>query len=127
MQIIGIMEKQVVVVEDFNTSRQVIRNTLQSLGLIVFEATDGRDALRYFDGRKIDMVISDYNMPNMNGAELVTYIRGMNEYKYIPIFMLSTDTSIEKQNRAKEAKITCWIKKPFDVTEFKKMVQKALS
>jgi two-component system chemotaxis response regulator CheY len=121
------MEKQVVVVEDFNTSRQIIRNTLESLGLIVFEAADGRDALRFFDGRKIDMVVSDYNMPNMNGAELVTYIRGMDEYKYIPIFMLSTDTSIEKQNRAKEAKITCWIKKPFDVTEFKKLVQKALS
>jgi two-component system, chemotaxis family, chemotaxis protein CheY len=127
MQIIEFMEKQVVVVEDFNTSRQVIKNTLQSLGLIVFEAADGRDALRFFDGRKIDMVISDFNMPNMNGAELVTYIRGMDEYKYIPIFMLSTDTSIEKQNRAKEAKITCWIKKPFDVTEFKKLVQKALS
>jgi two-component system chemotaxis response regulator CheY len=127
MQIIEFMEKQVVVVEDFNTSRQVIKNTLQSLGLIVFEAADGRDALRFFDGRKIDMVISDFNMPNMNGAELVTYIRGMNEYRYIPIFMLSTDTSIEKQNKAKEAKITCWIKKPFDVTEFKKLVQKALS
>jgi len=65
-------------------------------------------------------------MPNMNGAELVTYIRGMDEYKYIPILMLSTDTSIEKQSRAREAKITCWIKKPFEVTEFKKMVQKAL-
>jgi two-component system, chemotaxis family, chemotaxis protein CheY len=127
MQIRKFMEKQVVVVEDFNTSRQVIKNTLQSLGLIVFEAADGRDALRFFDGRKIDMVISDFNMPNMNGAELVTYIRGMDEYRYIPIFMLSTDTSIEKQNRAKEAKITCWIKKPFDVTEFKKLVQKALS
>jgi two-component system chemotaxis response regulator CheY len=120
------MEKRVVVVEDFNTSRQVIKNTLQSLGLVVYEAADGRDALRYFDGTKIDMVITDFNMPNMNGAELVTYIRSMPEYKYIPIFMLSTDTSIEKQNRAKEAKITCWIKKPFEVTEFKKMVQKAL-
>jgi two-component system, chemotaxis family, chemotaxis protein CheY len=120
------MEKHVVIVEDFNTSRQVIKNTLLSLGLIVFEAADGRDALRFFDGRKVDMVISDFNMPNMNGAELVTYIRGMNEYRYIPIFMLSTDTSIEKQNRARDAKITCWIKKPFDVTEFKKMVQKAL-
>ena len=120
------MEKKVVVVEDFNTSRQIIKHTLESLGLIVFEAADGREALRYFDGRKIDMVISDFNMPNMNGAELVTYIRSMDEYKYIPIFMLSTDTSIEKQNRAREAKITFWIKKPFEVAEFKKMVQKAL-
>ena len=120
------MEKRIVVVEDFNTSRQVIKKTLESLGFIVDEATDGRDALRYFDGRKVDMVISDFNMPNMNGAELVTYIRSMDEYRYIPVFMLSTETSIEKQSRAREAKITCWIKKPFDVLEFKKMVQKAL-
>jgi two-component system chemotaxis response regulator CheY len=72
------------------------------------------------------MLISDFNMPNMNGAELVTYVRSMSEYKYIPIFMLSTDTSIEKQNKAKDAKITCWIKKPYEVMEFKRMVQKAL-
>jgi two-component system, chemotaxis family, chemotaxis protein CheY len=120
------MEKRIVVIEDFNTSRQVIKNTLESLGLIVYEAADGRDALQFFDGRKVDMVISDFNMPNMNGAELVTYIRSMDEYKYIPVFMLSTDTSIEKQNKARDAKITCWIQKPFEVSEFKKMVQKAL-
>jgi two-component system chemotaxis response regulator CheY len=120
------MEKRIVVVEDFNTSRQVIKKTLESLGYLVDEATDGRDALRYFDGRKIDMVISDYNMPHMNGAELVTYIRSLNEYKYIPVFMLSTETSIEKQSRAKDARITCWIQKPFDVIEFKRLVQKAL-
>jgi len=120
------MEKRIVVAEDFNTSRQVIKKTLESLGFIVYEAADGRDALQFFDGRKVDMLISDFNMPNMNGAELVTYIRSMNEYKYIPVFMLSTETSIEKQNRARDAKITCWIKKPFEVTEFKKMVQKAL-
>jgi two-component system chemotaxis response regulator CheY len=77
------MEKRVVVVEDFNTSRQIIKRTLESLGFIVYEATYGRDALRFFDGRKIDMVVSDFNMPNMNGAELVTYIRSMNEYKYL--------------------------------------------
>ena len=120
------MEKRIVVVEDFNTSRQVIKKTLESLGCIVDEASDGRDALRFFDGRKVDMVISDFNMPHMNGAELVTYIRSLDEYKYIPVFMLSTETSIEKQNKARDAKITCWIKKPFDVMEFKKMIQKAL-
>jgi two-component system, chemotaxis family, chemotaxis protein CheY len=120
------MEKRVVVVEDFNTSRQIIKKTLESLGLLVYEAADGREALQFFDGRKIDMVISDFNMPNMDGAELVSYIRSKNEYRYIPIFMLSTETSIDKQNKAKEAKITHWIKKPFDVVEFKRMVEKAL-
>lgn len=112
--------------EDFNTSRQIIKKLLESLGYQVEEAADGREALMFFDGSQIDLVITDYNMPNMNGGELVEYIRSKEEYKYIPIFMLSTETNIEKQNRAREAKITCWIKKPFDVAEFKKLVQKVL-
>jgi two-component system, chemotaxis family, chemotaxis protein CheY len=121
------MKKRILVVEDFNTSRQIIKKLLESLGYQVEEAADGRESLRFFDGSQIDLVITDYNMPNMNGGELVEYIRSKEEYKYIPIFMLSTETNIEKQNRAREAKITCWIKKPFDVAEFKKLVLKVLS
>jgi two-component system chemotaxis response regulator CheY len=65
-------------------------------------------------------------MPNMDGVALVEYIRSKDEYKYIPVFMLSTETNIVKQNRAKEARITSWVKKPFDVMEFKNLVQKVL-
>ncbi len=121
------MKKRIVVVEDFNTSRQIIKKTLESMGYQVEEANDGREATRFFDGSNVDLVISDYNMPNMDGGALVEYIRAKEEYKYIPIFMLSTETSIDKQNRAKEAKITAWIKKPFEVTEFKKLVEKVLA
>ncbi|HLO59907.1 MAG TPA: response regulator [Bacteroidales bacterium] len=121
------MSKRIVVVEDFNTSRQIIKKTLESMGYRVDEAEDGQDALKYFNGEQVDLVITDYNMPRMSGAELVEYVRSRDEYRYIPIFMLSTETSIAKQNRAKEAKITCWIKKPFDVIEFKKLVQKVLA
>jgi two-component system chemotaxis response regulator CheY len=121
------MRKRIVIVEDFNTSRQIIKKTLEGMGYQVEEAADGRDATRFFNGGQIDLVVSDYNMPNMDGGELVEYIRSKEEYKYIPIFMLSTETNIEKQNRAKEAKITAWIKKPFEVTEFKKLVQKVLA
>jgi two-component system, chemotaxis family, chemotaxis protein CheY len=121
------MKKRIIVVEDFNTSRQIIKKTLESMGHLVEEAADGREATRFFDGSRIDLVISDYNMPNMHGGDLVEYIRRKEEYKYIPIFMLSTETNIEKQNRAKEAKITAWIKKPFEVTEFKKLIEKVLS
>jgi len=121
------MKKRIVIVEDFNTSRQIIRKTLESMGHLVDEAADGREATRFFDGSRVDLVISDYNMPNMDGGSLVEYIRSKEPYKYIPIFMLSTETSIEKQNRAREAKITAWIKKPFEVMEFRKLVEKVLA
>lgn len=121
------MKKRIIVVEDFNTSRQIIKKTLEAMGYQVEEASDGREATRFFNGDKIDLVISDYNMPNMDGGALVEYIRGKEDYKYIPIFMLSTETSIDKQNRAKDAKITAWIRKPFEVTEFKKLIEKVLA
>ena len=121
------MKKRIVVVEDFNTSRQIIKKTLENMGYQVDEATDGREATQFFNGGKIDLVITDFNMPNMDGGSLVEYIRKKEEYKYIPIFMLSTETNIEKQNRAREAKITAWIKKPFEVTEFRKLIEKVLA
>lgn len=118
--------KKIVVVEDFNTSRQIIKRTLEKMGHEVLEASDGREALKYFDGGKVDLLVSDYNMPNMDGAQLIEYVRSKDEYKYIPILMLSTETNIAKQNRAKEAKITAWIRKPFEIDEFTKIIEKAL-
>ena len=120
------MKKRIIVVEDFNTSRQIIKKTLESMGYQVDEAADGREATQFFDGQRIDLVISDYNMPNMDGGALVEYIRSKEEYKYIPILILSTETNIDKQKRAKEAKITACKKKPFKVTEFKKLIEKVL-
>ena len=121
------MNKKIVVVEDFNTSRQLIKRALEGMGYDVYEATDGRDALRFFDGRQIDMVITDFNMPEMDGAALVEYIRTKEAYRYIPVLVLSTETSQEKQRRAREARITGWIKKPFEIIAFKNQVQRLLS
>jgi two-component system, chemotaxis family, chemotaxis protein CheY len=120
------MKKRIIVVEDFNTSRQIIKKTLESMGHMVDEACDGREALRYFDGTHIDMVITDFNMPNMDGASLVEYIRSKDAYRYIPVLMLSTETNPEKIQRARDARITGWIKKPFDITEFKRQIEKLL-
>lgn len=120
------MKKRIIVVEDFNTSRQIIKKTLESLGCLVDEAADGREALKFFDGSAIDLVITDFNMPFMDGASLVEYIRNKKEYKYIPILMLSTETNAEKQQKAKDAKITGWIKKPFEIADFKDQIQRIL-
>jgi two-component system chemotaxis response regulator CheY len=121
------MKKRIIIVEDFNTSRQIIKKTIESMGHQVDEAADGRDALHFFNGDPIDLVITDYNMPHMNGGELVEYIRSKEEYKYIPIFILTTETSAEKQKKAESAKITGWIRKPFDVKDFRRIVEKVLS
>jgi two-component system chemotaxis response regulator CheY len=120
------MKKKIIVVEDFNTSRQIIIKTLENMGHQVFGASDGREALKFFDGSGIDLVITDYNMPNMDGAMLIEYIRGKEAYRYMPILVLSTETNAEKQKRAHEAKITGWVRKPFEVGEFKKLVEKLL-
>jgi two-component system, chemotaxis family, chemotaxis protein CheY len=120
------MKKRIVVVEDFNTSRQIIKKALEKMGYVVDEASDGREALKFFNGSKIDLVLSDYNMPNMDGAELTKNIRNMDAYKYIPILMLTTETSITKQDRAKEAKITGWIKKPFQIGVLGEIINKAI-
>lgn len=118
--------KTVLIVEDFATSRNIIKHTLEKKGFGVLEAEDGRDAMKFFDGRIIDLVITDYNMPNKNGAELAEYIRNMPVYQYLPILVLSTETNKEKKQRAADAKITGWIKKPFDVDTLLKFVNKAL-
>jgi len=121
------MKKRILVVEDFNTSRLVIRKTLESLGYMVDEAADGREAIRYFDGRPIHLVITDFNMPFMDGATLACWIRNQEAYRYIPVLMLSTETSPEKLQRAREAKITGWIRKPFDVNEFRDVIRRVLN
>jgi two-component system, chemotaxis family, chemotaxis protein CheY len=121
------MKKRIIVVEDFNTSRQIIKRTLEGIGCLVDEAADGREALRFFDGSRIDLVITDYNMPFMDGASLVEYIRSKDAYKFIPILVLSTETNAGKQQKAREAKITGWIKKPFEVTDFRNQIERLLS
>lgn len=120
------MKKKVVVVEDFATSRNIIVSTLKREGVEVFEASDGREALQFFDGGRIDLLITDYNMPHMNGGELIEYIRNISTYEYIPILVLSTEIDKEKQERAQAARITGWIKKPFQVDQFMKIVKRAL-
>jgi len=120
------MEKTVLIAEDFATSRNVIKFTLEKKGFKVLEAEDGREAMKYFTGQKIDLVITDYNMPNKNGAELAEYIRTLPQYRFVPILVLSTETNTQKKERASQAQITGWIKKPFDVETLMKFVNKAL-
>lgn len=120
------MNKQIVVAEDFNVSRKIIVSALTKEGFSVMEAIDGQDAASLFDGRAVDLLITDFNMPNMNGAELIKKVRSMRKYEYIPILLLTTEVKQEKIQQAIDGNITAHIKKPFDAQEFIKVVKKAL-
>ena len=118
--------KTILVAEDFQTSRRVIVNTLAKYGYKTLEAGDGVEALEQFDGRPIDLLVTDYNMPNMDGAELVEKIRQIDAYKYIPVLVLSTEINQNKKDKAYAAQITGWVSKPFDLQRFIKLIEKSL-
>tara|TARA_Y100001956_G_C4042679_1_gene151350 strand:+ start:312 stop:674 length:363 start_codon:yes stop_codon:yes gene_type:complete len=118
--------KTILVAEDFQTSRRVIVNALTRNGYKTIEACDGVEALEQFNGQKIDLLITDFNMPNMDGADLVKNMRQIDRYKYIPVLVLSTEVKQKKKEKATAAQITAWIQKPFDLEQFLKLVDKSL-
>ncbi len=120
------MSKNIVIAEDFGVSRKIIVSTLAKEGYSVLEAEDGLQASNFFDGRSIDLLITDFNMPNMNGAELIQKVRQNSHYEYMPILLLTTEVREEKLKQAMDANITAWIKKPFQTEAFLKIVKKAL-
>jgi two-component system chemotaxis response regulator CheY len=118
--------KTILVVDDFQTTRKVIINALSKFGYKTLEAGDGAEALTVLDGRNVDLLITDFNMPKMDGAELITTMRKQEQYAFIPALVLSTEIKGEKKEKAESAKITAWIQKPFDIEKFIKIVQKAI-
>ena len=123
------MSKQnplILVIDDFQTTRDIIKNTLIKKGYKVIEAINGNDALKHFDGSEIDLVITDFNMPELDGVGLIQKIRNDDRYKYIPILVLSTETNSDKKEKAMSAGATGWIVKPFEIAPFLKIVEKVV-
>jgi two-component system, chemotaxis family, chemotaxis protein CheY len=120
------MNKIIVVAEDFNVSRKIIVSTLVKEGYTVLEAADGNEAVNLFDGRAIDLLITDFNMPNMNGSDLIEKVRSLQAYEFLPILLLTTEVRQEKIQKAIDGNITALIKKPFETQEFVRIVKKAL-
>jgi two-component system chemotaxis response regulator CheY len=90
-----------------------VRIALSGAGYEVVEAEDGKQALTKLDGRKYHLVISDVNMPNLDGYGFVTAMKQMAAYKYTPVVMLTTEDSDDKKERGREAGAKAWIVKPF--------------
>ncbi|MDD0837401.1 response regulator [Curvibacter sp. HBC61] len=107
------MSKTILIVDDSSSLRQVVNLTLTRAGYQVLEAVDGEDALRQLDGRKINLIVSDVNMPRMDGITFVTRVKQLPRYKFTPVVMLTTEGQAEKKEQGRAAGAKAWIVKPF--------------
>ncbi|KPK02400.1 MAG: chemotaxis protein CheY [Nitrospira bacterium SG8_35_4] len=118
------MAKTILIAEDSASMRQLISFTLKGAGYDVIESEDGKDALSKVNGAQIDMVISDLNMPAMDGIELLKQLRTDAKFKFTPIVMLTTESQASKVVEAKLAGVSGWIIKPFDPEKLIETVKK---
>jgi len=107
------MAKTILVVDDSASIRQVVGIALKGAGYDVVEACDGRDALSKLDGRKIHLVISDVNMPNMDGITFVQEAKKLPAYRFTPVIMLTTESGDAKKQAGQAAGAKAWVVKPF--------------
>lgn len=121
------MSRTALVVDDSPTMRQMVAFTLTNAGFKVVEAEHGKDAVNKVSaGQKIDIVVTDLNMPDMDGISLIKELRKMAAFKFTPILMLTTESAIEKKQAGKEAGATGWIVKPFNPEVMLKIIAKVL-
>jgi len=120
------MSKRIMTVEDSTSLREMISFVIKEAGYDVVEAKDGQDALAKLKNSPVDMVITDLNMPLMNGIELTKSLRSTSTYKFIPIVFLTTESQVQKKEAAKEAGATGWIVKPFKPEQLLKVIKKVL-
>ncbi|EAY25692.1 response regulator [Microscilla marina] len=123
------MKKKILIVEDMQAVRNVVANALNEYEIVT--ASYGLEALKILDESpsSIDLILSDYNMPNMSGMKLLTKIREHTnaDIANIPFIMLTTESDIKKKKKAKDAGLTDWIEKPYDYKVFKGKIRHALS
>jgi two-component system chemotaxis response regulator CheY len=107
------MAKTIMVVDDSSSLRQVVSLALKSAGYDVFEAADGKDALSKLTGQKVHLVVSDVNMPNMDGITFVKEMRKLPAYRFTPVIMLTTENQEAKKAEGQAAGAKAWMVKPF--------------
>jgi len=118
--------KTVLAVDDSASLRQMVSVVLRGGGYDVVEAVDGLDALSKMAGRELDLVLTDLNMPKMDGLEFTRQLRAMPAYKFVPVILLTTESNTEKKLQGKAAGATAWIIKPFDPDQLLAVVKKVL-
>lgn len=118
------MAKTIMVVDDSASLRQVVGIALRGAGYEVIEGCDGRDALSKLTGQKVHLVISDVNMPNMDGITFVKNLKQLPAYKFTPVIMLTTESQEGKKQEGQAAGAKAWVVKPFQPAQMLAAVAK---
>ena len=118
------MSKIALTVDDSKTIREMVSFTLKGAGFEIMEAEDGQQALSVLGDKDVHVIITDLNMPNMDGFELMRQLRANPKYKFTPILMLTTESDDAKKSVGKEAGATGWIVKPFNPEKLLQVVNK---
>jgi two-component system chemotaxis response regulator CheY len=116
----------IIAVEDSPSTRRIVVDTLKEAGHAVMEAENGIEALKVLSGKKVDLIITDINMPHMDGIELTKKLRVERNFKFTPILMLTTETAGHKRLKSKDAGATAWLVKPFDSKKLLMVVAKLI-
>lgn len=116
----------ILTVDDSASMRQMVAFTLKGAGHTVIEAEDGRAALDAVKGRKVDAVVTDVNMPRMDGIALVKSLRALPDFKFTPILLLTTESGDSKKAEGKAAGATGWLVKPFNPDQLVATIKKVL-
>lgn len=116
----------ILLVDDSTSMREMVSFTLREAGHKINEAEDGVEALEFAKSQGVDLVITDVNMPNMDGITLTAELRNLDAYKFIPILILTTETGTDKKQQGRVAGATGWIEKPFDPDNLLSTVNKVL-
>lgn len=118
------MSKTIMVVDDSASMRQVVGIALKSEGYTVIEGRDGKDALSKLTGQKVHLIISDVNMPVMDGITFLKEVKQLPNYKFTPILMLTTESEESKKREGQAAGARAWMVKPFKSEQLLAAVQK---
>ena len=121
------MKKSILVVEDFESIRNFVRETLEKKGYATIGAADGNEAFEVIKEHAVNLVLSDYNMPNCTGLELLHKIKANSATSAIPVIFLTTESDPGKMKSAKEAGLSAWVRKPYKAELFFAQIENIIS
>lgn len=120
------MVKSILIVDDAVSMRGLVAMTLRNAGYEVIEASDGKDALNKLSGKRVNLIITDLNMPNMDGITLIKTVKTLPNHRFTPIIMLTTESQAEKKAEGQKAGAKAWIVKPFKPETLLDVVKKII-
>ncbi len=112
------------IVDDSGSFRTVVKLALQKAGYQTVEAMDGKDAVGKLDGRKLNLIVCDVNMPNMDGLSFLRHLKTTGSYKFTPVIMLTTESQEAKKAEGRAAGARAWITKPFQPSQLVEAVNR---